>query len=495
MSLTIVRVMYKHIHQSVAASERDERQAAKGKPMAARLPSLVAVMVLFAAACSDNGSTSDGPASTEPAASDTVASDSDDGDSTSGSAELPLIIATTSIWADVVKNLACGDIAEIQTIMPPGSDPHTFEASLQDRSDMANADLVVANGLGLEINLDDTLDAVEGEGIPIFRLGDHIVDALEGGHDSHSDHEDHDDHGDHEDHGHEDEAHDDHDDHGHEDEADDEHGHDDHGHEDEGHDDHDHEDEADDDHEDHEDHGHVDEGHDDHDHEDEAHDDHDDHEDHGHVDEGHDDHDHEDEAHDDHDDHEDHGHDDHGHDHGEFDPHIWFDPVRVSDALPQLAAAISAIEGVSDADVETCLAAYQTALTEADYQVADIVKALDPEDRILVTNHDVFGYFADRYGFNVLGAVIPSFSTTAESSIAHLEELSELIAETGVLAIFTDNTHSTDTAEAVASHLPGVEVVGLATGSLSEADGWANTYINMLTSNAQRIVDALQPTG
>ncbi len=71
----------------------------------------------------------------------------------------PAIIVTTSIWADVVSNVTCGE-ARVETLIPIGSDPHGFEPSLADRKRLEEAVLVVANGLGLEEGLDDTLSAV-----------------------------------------------------------------------------------------------------------------------------------------------------------------------------------------------------------------------------------------------------------------------------------------------------------------------------------------------
>ncbi|WP_419841856.1 metal ABC transporter solute-binding protein, Zn/Mn family [Candidatus Poriferisodalis sp.] len=366
--------------------------------------------------------------------------------------ERPQMVVTTSIWADVVANVACDGIAEVVTVMPPGADPHTFEASLQDRSVMSDAHLVVANGLGLEEGLVNTLEAVEGEGIPVFRFTDHIntIEAA-GGHHDHDDHTDEHDEAKHDEHeGHDDESHDDHDDHSDENEE------------------HDHEDE-----------------HDSHDHEGNEHNEH---EGHDHEDE----HD-EDNKHESHD-HEDDGHEGHDHSHaGGMDPHVWFDPVRVAASLPELAKAISAIEGVDATEVEACLEDYTDALNDAHDQVSRLIDQLPPEHRKMVTNHDAFGYFADRYGFEVIGTVIPSRSTRSEASMAQLEELSEIIDAEGVPAIFSENTHETDTAEAVASVLDDIEVVQLTTGSLTGADGPASTYIDMLVSNAERIVEALMP--
>ena len=95
------------------------------------------------------------------------ADDSSDGESSGDAvATVPTVLATTGIWSDIVSNVACGGIVDVETIIPVGGDPHGFEPSLQDRERMENAALVVANGLDLEERLEDTLAAVEDSGTP-----------------------------------------------------------------------------------------------------------------------------------------------------------------------------------------------------------------------------------------------------------------------------------------------------------------------------------------
>ena len=106
----------------------------------------------------------------------------------------PTVVATTSIWADVTANVTCDGLATVETIIPLGGDPHSFEPSLRDRETMDNAELVVANGLFLEESLADTIDAVESNGVTVLRVGDEL-DPLPAGDASHDDdHESDDDH-------------------------------------------------------------------------------------------------------------------------------------------------------------------------------------------------------------------------------------------------------------------------------------------------------------
>ena len=420
---------------------------------------VTAAVALFAAACTGTDA------------------DTDAADTTDASSAVPSVVTTTSIWGDVVSNVGCEDSVSVTTLIPQGGDPHSYEPSLRDRETMGAADLVVANGLGLEERLEDTLEAVAAEGVPVFEVAEHI-DTIEfsfsGGHDDHG-------HGDHDDEAHED-------DHGHDD-HDDEDGHDDHDEEDE----HAHEDEEghDDDHDDHaahdedDDHAHdEDDGHeDDHDesHGEDGHDDHD-------EEDGHDDHDEED-GHDDHDEMDE--HDDHaGHDHSGGDPHVWFDPQRVAGVLGELADEL--IHAGADADtVNQCLADYRQALAEADAEIMEILSAVPESRRILITNHDAFGYFADRYGFEIVGTVIPSLSTGAETNPALLEELAEIIEHEGVPAVFSETTHSDTDIQALATAAGNINVVQLLTGSLAPEGEEGDTLIGMLRFDAQAIADAL----
>ena len=395
--------------------------------------------------------------------------------------EAPLVLGTTSIWANVTSNLACDGLAVVESVIEPGVDPHGYSPSLADRARMEEAALIVANGLGLEEGLVDTLEAVVAAGTPVFHVTDHVETIEFGAGDSHDDHADeadgHDDHAD--------EA-DDHDDHGHDDDdhADEADGHDDH--EDE--DGHDHADEADghDDHEDEDGHDHADEadGHDDED----GHDD-DDHADHADEADDHDDHADEADHDDDHADEAD-GHD-HAHDHTGADPHVWFDPVRVSSMLDQLAGRLTADAGLDPDAVGACLSRYQDELTQLHDEVVETLSAVAPADRRLITNHDALGYFADRYGFEVIATVIPGGSTLAEPSTAALGELAELITETGLRAIFAEQIQSADTIESLAARAGPVEVATLYTGALGPPGSGAETYAGFMRTNARIVADAL----
>lgn len=170
---------------------------------------------------------------------------------------------------------------------------------------------------------------------------------------------------------------------------------------------------------------------------------------------------------------------------------MWFDPVRVSAALPELGAALVEHAGLDAEAVEECVADYQAELAAVDAEIFEIVASVPEEMRKLVTSHDAFGYFADRYGFEVIGTVIPSASSMAETNPAQLERLAQLIEEFDLPAVFAETQHSTRDTEALAARVGDVEVVTLFTGTLGDADSGAATYIDFLRTNATLISDAL----
>jgi zinc/manganese transport system substrate-binding protein len=121
--------------------------------------------------------------------------------------------------------------------------------------------------------------------------------------------------------------------------------------------------------------------------------------------------------------------------------------------------------------------------------ILDVVPA---ERRVLVTNHDALGYFADRYGFEVLGTVIPGGATLADPSSADLAELVATIQREEVPAIFAETIEPSVLAETVAAEVGDqVRVVELFTGSLGEEGSGAETLIDALIINARRIAEAL----
>jgi zinc/manganese transport system substrate-binding protein len=264
----------------------------------------------------------------------------------------PVVIATTSIWADIVDQIDCVDHFDVEALIPRGADAHSFEPSMQDRGALADAALVVANGGGLEALLDDTLDAVADDGTPVVRVFGHVAEG--------------------------------------------------------------------------------------------------------------------------------------------DDPHVWFDPTLVAEAAAVIADQLVAA-GADAAAMRACLDEFGGAVDALDAEVADILSAVPRDRRLLVTNHEALGYFADRYGFSIVGSIVPGTSTLAEASPAELARLSAAIESTGAPAIFAEASSSTDEASALADDL-GVDVVTLYTESLGDEASGVATYAELMRYNAIAIAEALAPS-
>lgn len=193
------------------------------------------------------------------------------------------------------------------------------------------------------------------------------------------------------------------------------------------------------------------------------------------------------------DDHDEGGHEGeegHEHDHGGVDPHYWLDPILVAEGALALGEKLTPFDGSEE--WRTQAQAYASQMIALDAEIREILAVVPPSQRKLITNHDAFGYFAQRYGFEVLATVIPSTSSLAEPSSAHLAELVELIMEQGVPAIFVENEAAEGVAEAVAAETGAeVRVVELYAGWLGEPGSGADTLAGMLRVNAQRIAEAL----
>ena len=185
------------------------------------------------------------------------------------------------------------------------------------------------------------------------------------------------------------------------------------------------------------------------------------------------------------------GEDEHaGHGHGVEDPHFWFDPLRVKLAVNDVAARLSVLDPDRGDTYRANASAYNARLDELHAWTEEQTSAVPEENRLLVTSHDSFGYFADLYGFEVVGVVL-SITTDVAPSAGDLADLVEEVRENGVSAVFGETTVSERLAKAVASE-SGAELVRLYSGSLGPEGSGAATYIEMVRTNVGRIVEALK---
>lgn len=275
------------------------------------------------------------------------------------------VVATTSILAEMVAELV-GETGSVVALMEPGTDPHEFTPSPEQVSRVRSADLVVANGLGLEAGLTDILQAAAEEGADVVELAEQ-VDPVPLGEDGLEDEE---------------------------------------------------------------------------------------------------------------------------HDHGDLDPHFFLDPLRMADAMDLVADALSRQD--DSIDWEERAATVRADLESLDRELDEVLAVVPDVRRKLVTNHQALAYFADRYGFEVVGTVIPGGSTMADPSASDLADLADLLRSEGVEAVFADATSSTRLAETLAAEVGGdVEVYTLYTGSLGPEGSGADTYAGMMRTNADTIAGAL----
>ena len=296
---------------------------------------------------------------------------------TGATADRPQIVVTTNILGDVVT-AALGDVADVEVIMPLGSDPHDFAPSARQAESMDDADLLVVNGAGFEEGMLDIIANAADSGTPIFSFADQL-DLIEFT-------------GDHQD---------------------DEHG---------------------------------------------------------------------------------------GNGDGSSssssgdDPHIWTDPTNIAAALAAMEPSVADLPGVDTAALSSSVDTYLAKLDDLDSTMRETLAVVPQAQRVLVTNHEVFGYFARHFDFDVVGAIIPSLTTNAEPSAADIEDLATTIDSVGIAAVFGETTQSTRLAEVLADEVGGdVQVVELFTESLGAPGSGADTYLTMMQSDADLIAGALAP--
>jgi zinc/manganese transport system substrate-binding protein len=296
------------------------------------------------------------------------------------SADRPTVVVTTEVLGSIVSELV-GDDGDVIVLMEAGSDPHTWQPSARDSEAVFGADLVVANGLGLEEGLLDVLAQAEADGVPVFHAADHVP-VVDDEADAAADHPEATAGAS-----------------GSEPPAD------------------------------------------------------------GATDT-----------------------DAHGHEHHDGDPHIWLDPLAMRDVVRALAPAL-ADAGVDASDRAVALADELTAL---DTEVRSALSGIPDERRRLVTGHGALGRFADRYGFEIVGTVVPGLSSADEPSARDIAELADAIRASGTSVIFTDNTTPPAVADAVAAET-GARVIPLAVEQVPPS----GRYVDLIRGVATAIAEGL----
>lgn len=173
------------------------------------------------------------------------------------------------------------------------------------------------------------------------------------------------------------------------------------------------------------------------------------------------------------------------------DPHVWMDPNNVRVWARNVAAALSAVDPANAANYQANAQRYDQTLQTLDAWAAEQIAQIAPANRRMVVDHEVFDYFARRYGLETVGTVVPGFGTMSTSSAQELATLEDAIRQLGVKAVFVGNTVNPDLASQVARDT-GVQLVFVYTDSLSEPGGDAASYEDLMRANVGAIVEALR---
>lgn len=180
-----------------------------------------------------------------------------------------------------------------------------------------------------------------------------------------------------------------------------------------------------------------------------------------------------------------------GHAHARGDPHFWTDPRLMAEVVQDLGDAITDL-GMDIGDRALMLS---EKLLTFDQDMLDVVRTLPADRRFLVTGHESLGYFADRYGFEIIGTVIPGLSTASEVSAANLSAVKDAVERAGVRVIFAELGTSSSSTRVLSDEL-NVQVVEISTHFMPEEalelGMGADTYMKFIEMLVETIVSALQ---
>jgi ABC-type Zn uptake system ZnuABC Zn-binding protein ZnuA len=179
----------------------------------------------------------------------------------------------------------------------------------------------------------------------------------------------------------------------------------------------------------------------------------------------------------------------------EPDPHFWLDPAMVVRYVQNIRDGLIRVDPAGERAYRANAEAYVGKLRELDAWIAAEVEKIPSGQRKLVTNHETFGYFADRYGFRIVGTVIPGVSSEAAPTARQLARLIDGLKKAGARAVFLDVGSNPRLGQQVAREVGIPVVTELFTHSLTDASGPAPTYLDMMRYNTTAIVAALAGSG
>ena len=173
------------------------------------------------------------------------------------------------------------------------------------------------------------------------------------------------------------------------------------------------------------------------------------------------------------------------------DPHMWLDSSRVITYVENIRAGLAEYDPEGAETYQANAAQYTQKLIDLDIWIKEQVAQIPPERRLLVTNHEALGYFSERYGFTVIGTVLPSVSSDASVSARQLATLVDEIKGSGASAIFLDASENPNIAQQIADETEIIVVTDLHLESLTDGPP-AASYLDMMQHNVMQIVSALR---
>jgi ABC-type Zn uptake system ZnuABC Zn-binding protein ZnuA len=180
-----------------------------------------------------------------------------------------------------------------------------------------------------------------------------------------------------------------------------------------------------------------------------------------------------------------------GYEHEAGDPHMWLDPNLVITYVENIRDGLIAVDPEGAAKYSANADLYIARLKELDAWIVEQVNTIPAERRLLITNHEALGYFADRYGFEIVDTILPSFSSEASASAWEIAAAVEAVKSSGAPVIFLDEVENADLADQIAAETAVKIVDDLHLESLTDGPP-AGTYIDMMKHNVSRIVESLK---
>ncbi len=177
---------------------------------------------------------------------------------------------------------------------------------------------------------------------------------------------------------------------------------------------------------------------------------------------------------------------------GESDPHIWWNTINVVSYVNKIRNALSAADSSNQATYWNNAAKYTRELANLDTWAKLEVQKIPATNRKIVTNHDALGYLADRYGFQVIGTVIPGGSTERAPSAKETADLIRIIRREKVKAIFTENVINAKLAETIARETNAKIAPALYTDALGAIGSSGETFLKAFRHNIETLVAALR---